>query len=106
MADIPVEIKSLQAYLDRAKELENYEPAVSYWCRFWFVQKAFSVKNRSAQVNSYLTKVLEQLEQMKIKHKETPAIVDLAVAKTKVESFALTVFDNADREARARKATK
>lgn len=106
MSVLPLELKHLETIEARAKELEDVEPAVSYWCRYWIVQKSIEKKERSAAVEQYLMSVLEQLETMKIKHARMEEIEKMNLGKSKVESFALQVFDNADREERAKRATK
>lgn len=34
MVHCPVELKNLEPFLARAKELKDVEPAISYWCAY------------------------------------------------------------------------
>jgi vacuolar protein sorting-associated protein VTA1 len=102
----PAELKSLRAVAARADELEAIEPAIAYWSRYHIVQKAVAQKLRSPEVDNYLGAVLDKLEAMRKKHQGLADIEDDTAGKAKVTSFALKVFDNADREEKAAQATK
>lgn len=108
MLELPAELKSLGSVAARANELELVEPAVSYWSRYWIVQKSMELQKtqRSPKVEEYLLYVLDELEAMKSKHAGMIELESLANGKVKVEAFALQVFDNADREEKARNATR
>lgn len=108
MLALPPELKSLSAIAARANEIEGIEPAVAYWARFWLVQKVVGQQQhtRSPEVEAYLVNVLEQLELTKEKFQGMAEIEDRDVGKQKVVKFALQVFNNADREERARQASR
>ncbi|CCG81698.1 Putative uncharacterized protein [Taphrina deformans PYCC 5710] len=108
MAELPSELKSLTSIVARANELESLEPAVSYWARYWVVQKSMELQKtqRSSKVETYLLYVLDVLEAMKTKHAGMLELESFASGKAKVEAFALQIFDNADREEKARNATR
>lgn len=110
MSDIiPSAIKTaVGSLVARANELEHVEPAVSYWIRYWTVQKVVDAhkQDRSEEVDAFLVLILEQLEAMKMKYANLLEIENGAAGKQKVESFALTVFANADKEERAKVASK
>ncbi|ORY81897.1 Vta1 like-domain-containing protein [Protomyces lactucae-debilis] len=102
----PEELKHLRPIATRADELEQIEPAIAYWSRYYIVQKAVAQKVRSAAVDGYLSSLLDGLESMRKKHKGLTEIEDDAAGKSKVTSFALKVFDNANREEKAARATQ
>ena len=98
-------IKSLESLAVRADELESVEPSVSYWSRYWIVQRAMSLSKRSPELDAFLANLLDQLERMKLALSEHPEITNKELGKVKIYDFAMKVFDNADREERARRAT-
>lgn len=108
MPVVPAELRSIGSIAARADELAVVEPTVAYWSRCWIVQRSIELLkgSRSPEVETYLLSVLELLEQMKVQHQGLKDIEDLASGKAKVETFALQVFENADREARSKKADK
>lgn len=105
MAVVPAEIKYVASLDARAAELETVEPAICYWTRYWIVQKVMSLeKIRSVNVDRYLTDILDQLEHMKTSFVDLREIQDLSASRKKFETFALAVFENADREEKAKRS--
>lgn len=107
MTEVPSEIKYVVSLATRATELESDEPAICYWIRYWIVQKVMSQQQtRSPAVDEYLTKTLDLLEAMKSEYSGMREIEDRSEGRLKVEKFALSVFDNADREEKANRSSK
>lgn len=103
--EIPHEVRYVIPFLTRAKELETIQPAASYWTKYWAVQKILSRKLRSPEIDALLLRLLEELEAFKRVNAGLIEIANQEKAAIALTSFALQVFDNADREERARKAT-
>lgn len=101
----PPDLKSLEPLILRAAELEQVEPAISYWCAYFVVEKAIAANLRTAEVDKYLGLLLDALDALKKGHPKLTTIHDRESGREKLGEFAVQVFDNADREARAKRAT-
>ena len=102
--DCPPELKGYSSIAARAAELETVEPVISYWCGYHIVERAIQNPGRSTETDSYLSTLLDALDNLKRTH-DVSEIHDRAEGERKMKIFALRVFDNADRESRALKAT-
>ncbi|BFZ53719.1 hypothetical protein PYCC9005_000749 [Savitreella phatthalungensis] len=95
-------MKAIAAFITRADELEGIEPLVSYWLRLYAVQKALTLSERPPALEARLGELMTLLERAKEDH---PKVRDKSASKDHFNSFALRVFDNADKEARSGMAT-
>ncbi|KAI8369720.1 Vta1 like-domain-containing protein [Blakeslea trispora] len=93
--NIPTELKFISPYIQRAQELANRDPIVSYY--------AMAKGARTKETKDYLFQLLDTLEAKTI---DDEAITNDLVGYAHVENFALKVFLNADNEDRAGKASK
>ncbi|KDR85472.1 hypothetical protein GALMADRAFT_362969 [Galerina marginata CBS 339.88] len=103
---VPPELKAVTPYLQRAEELKNQDPIVSYWCAYYAAQVGISLKARSAAARDLLLALLGALEHMKSDIGASDAIDIESVSSAYVENFALKVFANADNEDRSGRATR
>ncbi|KAI9008091.1 Vta1 like-domain-containing protein [Gaertneriomyces semiglobifer] len=102
----PAELKFINPYLQRARELQSKEPIVAYWCKFYAAKLAIdkSVKEKECQI--FLLNLMDEMEQDKKALGANEAITNDVVAYAHVENFALRIFQNADTEDRQGRASK
>ncbi|KIJ45471.1 hypothetical protein M422DRAFT_66978 [Sphaerobolus stellatus SS14] len=101
---IPLEIKHLTPYFQRAQELRTRDPVMAYWCAFYGLQAAISIKG--LPVKEFIANVLPVLEQIKAGNVNNETITNDSAATTYVEKFALRVFNMADTEDRKGSASR
>lgn len=102
MADWPPSLKPIGKYLARAKEVQNVNPLVSYYCRYYSLLRAIELRDTSdTKANNFVTNLLEKCEAEK-----TAIGYDDGSHRAQVEEFALEQFYKADEEDRAGNATK
>ncbi|KAI8373404.1 Vta1 like-domain-containing protein, partial [Choanephora cucurbitarum] len=102
---VPTELKFISPYIQRAQELANREPIVSYYAQYYAAKLAMAKGPRTKETKEYLFHLLDALEAQK-KTIDDEAITNDLVGYAHVENFALKVFLNADNEDRAGKAGK
>ncbi|CAG5173979.1 uncharacterized protein ALTATR162_LOCUS7710 [Alternaria atra] len=103
MADtVPAKLKSLQlaSFAKRAAQLEKFKPIVTYWLRFYMVQRIIAGGLHSAdqECTAYTTDLMEKLEQAKAENPNEDALLDDTVASAYCEQFALQTLAKAERE--------
>ncbi|KAI0348357.1 DUF605-domain-containing protein [Trametopsis cervina] len=103
---IPAELKSVTPYLQRADEVKNTDPVISYWCAYHAAQLGISLKLKDTNARSFLFDLLGALERMKAEIGPNDAIDDESASSAYVENFALRVFAMADNEDRKGNATR
>ncbi|TIB08564.1 hypothetical protein E3P92_03720 [Wallemia ichthyophaga] len=86
------ELKSLEPYLARAKELVNVEPAISYWCKFYVLQNA--LQQKPGKEGEIL--LLELMTELEENEELKDLVTDEDAANAYIENFALRVFIKAD----------
>ncbi|KAF1949459.1 DUF605-domain-containing protein [Byssothecium circinans] len=111
MADnIPAKLKAAQIapFAKRAAQLDNHKPIISYWLRFYIVQKIISANlhTADAECTTYTTDLMETLERTKAENPTEDAILDEVAASAYCEQFALQTFAKGDREMAANAVTK
>ncbi|KAI8457422.1 Vta1 like-domain-containing protein [Phakopsora pachyrhizi] len=94
----PMELKSINPYLQRAREMERVDPVISYWCSFHAAQTCMSIGKTSTESREFLMKLLDLLEHVKGKISDNDAISNNLAATAYVENFGLKIFDSADDE--------
>ncbi|TIA85606.1 hypothetical protein E3P99_03943 [Wallemia hederae] len=96
---LPQELKNLEPYLTRAKELASVEPAIAYWCKFYVLQNALQQKP-GKEGERYLLGLMTELEDTKKRLSGNEDLKDLVTdedaANAYIENFALRVFIKAD----------
>eukprot|EP00854_Cymbomonas_tetramitiformis_P025736 gene25736-31479_t len=91
--------KILIPYLQRADEIANHDPLIAYYCRMHAVEEGVKITDRTDETTQLLVAVMKQLEADKEKVNPKPE------DKTHCEDFAVKIFDRADAQDRAGKAT-
>ncbi|KAI7884174.1 DUF605-domain-containing protein, partial [Lichtheimia hyalospora FSU 10163] len=104
--EVPPDLKYIVPYIQRAQELAGREPIVSYYAQYYAATLAISRGPKNKETNTYLSQLLDQLEQTKASFGQNEAITNDLVGYAHIENFALKVFMNADNEDRAGKASK
>ncbi|OLL22506.1 Vacuolar protein sorting-associated protein VTA1 [Neolecta irregularis DAH-3] len=106
--DIPDELGRISQYLQRSNETAQHDQIISYYCKYRAAQLAMAAQHRSPAANSYLSKLLDDLENARFKKElnDQDAIKDDIVGQAYVENFALSIFSKADREERGARATR
>lgn len=99
-------LKAVAPFLQRAEELVEREPVIAYWCAYYAAQVGISLKAKDAASRTLLFGLLTALERLKTEIGPNDAIDIEAASAAYVENFALKVFQAADDEDRAGKATK
>ncbi|PLW25667.1 hypothetical protein PCASD_25331 [Puccinia coronata f. sp. avenae] len=94
----PAALKSVNPYLQRAKEMEKVDPVISYWCAFHAAQTCMSIGHTEPESREFLMRLLDLLEQAKTQLSENDAITNNLAATAYVENFGLKIFDGADKE--------
>ncbi|KAF2662865.1 DUF605-domain-containing protein [Lophiostoma macrostomum CBS 122681] len=91
----------------RAVQLEQFRPIVTYWLRYYMIQKVISKGLHLAdqECTAYASDLMEDLEQTKAQHPTEDAIHDETAAYAYCEQFALKTFTKGDNEIRANKVT-
>ena len=90
-------MKLIAPILKRAAELDRARPKIAYYCRLYAVMSGLRMENRSPEVNEMMSDAMEKLERAKATMKDLDEVQD----EVTCESFALEIFDKADRADRA-----
>ncbi|GAA5841288.1 hypothetical protein JCM9279_000605 [Rhodotorula babjevae] len=106
MADVPSDLKAVSPYLARARELTKAEPVIAYWCTFYALQQAMSLRSSAPESQAFLINLMDQLEESKAANASNEAFTDDVAASAYIENFGLKLFSQADNEDRKGKATR
>ncbi|KAL6711885.1 hypothetical protein ACN47E_002928 [Coniothyrium glycines] len=103
MADqVPARLKSLQlaSFAKRAAQLARFKPIITYWLRFYMVQKIIAGGLHSAdhECTAYTTDLMEKLEQAKAESPSEDALLDDVAASAYCEQFALQTLAKGEKE--------
>ncbi|KAH8924446.1 DUF605-domain-containing protein [Atractiella rhizophila] len=105
-SNAPAELRAITPFLQRASELKQREPAISYWCSYHAVQVAMALKPTEVESRKFLMSLMDGLEEMKTQAGDDPLFGDDAIAAAYIRSFALKIFLTADNEDRSGKASR
>eukprot|EP00736_Rhodelphis_marinus_P014531 Rmarinus@m.3174 len=101
--ELPPNLKAVQKYLQRAKEVEQHYPVIAYYCTQFAMEKALEIRNPSNKdETAFLMHTMDELEKSK-KELEMPSKEE---GKKLLENFALNIFARTDKEDRSGKITK
>ena len=122
---VPLPLKSIAPYLQRAEELKTQDPIISYWCKYnrlcryitvltflfseggyYAAQIGINLKAHDTASRDLLFALLGALEQIKNEIGHNDAIYNELASSAYVENFALKVFASADNEDRNGHATR
>ncbi|KAJ3919648.1 DUF605-domain-containing protein [Lentinula edodes] len=103
---LPLPLKSISPYLQRAAELHQKDPVIAYWCAYYAAQVGISLKAKDNASRTLLLELLDVLEKLKREIGPNDAIDTESVSAAYVENFALRVFSVADDEDRSGNSTR
>ncbi|TPX72268.1 hypothetical protein SpCBS45565_g00665 [Spizellomyces sp. 'palustris'] len=102
----PDELKFVNAYLQRAHELQTKEPIVAYYCKYYAAKLAIDKGGKSKEAQLFLLGLMDELEQDRKNLSGNEAVTNDVVGYAHIENFALRIFTNADNEDRQGRASK
>lgn len=100
--DIPPSLKSVAPYLRLAKQFEQRDLVVAYFCQLYFVQNGIKLAGKTDDGKRFLLGVMDQIEERKaaLVAQDEEAVSNEVVASAHIESKALQLFLFADKEDR------
>jgi len=100
--DIPPSLKSVAPYLRLAKQFEQRDLVVAYFCQLYFVQNGIKMAGKTDDGKRFLLGVMDQMEERKaaLIAQDDEAVTNEVVASAHIESKALQLFLFADKEDR------
>ncbi|RSM18469.1 hypothetical protein CDV31_002605 [Fusarium ambrosium] len=103
-----LKIPEVSRFINRANQLRNHKPAISYWCEYHAVNQIVGkgLHNTDDETFEFTKTLIERLESTKTERADDDAIVDNVAGQAYVEQFANETFDRADRTLRANKVTR
>lgn len=107
--EVPVELKSIQPYIQRAQEIKLRDPFLSYQCRLYAAQLGYRLLEstaRGTESESFLLGLLDDLETSKHELLEHPAMADDHLASSYILENSLKIFAAADAEDRSGTSNK
>ncbi|XP_046645931.1 uncharacterized protein LOC124336247 [Daphnia pulicaria] len=84
VADLPVNLRSIQPYLEIADDYESNDPCISYWCRLYALKQGF-ILERVEEDLSFLLVLMEVLGKNKQDLQSKIEITDIPVARAHLE---------------------
>lgn len=101
---LPSELKHLSPFIQRADELLEREPVISYFCYLHCANLAMKTGKRSRDVEDYLVSLLGLLEEIRPTVVNKPALATTQASVAYLLEFSSRVFLTADNEDRAGQA--
>ncbi|PVZ96706.1 hypothetical protein BB558_007372 [Smittium angustum] len=101
MESLPSELKSIAPYIQRSTETEKVDPIVSYYCLYHSVKTGLQIGGNSVESQTYISGLLDKLEQTKSELNENQLLVSSDVDHNHLKNFSLKIFVKADNEDRA-----
>ncbi|KAF9565474.1 hypothetical protein EC968_004150 [Mortierella alpina] len=105
VANVPEGLKNITPFLQRAAQLQDREPVVSYYSNHYALKLALP-KVREANNRAFIEELFSVLEKQKKDIGDNEAISDDLVGYAHIENFALKIFKRADDEDRAGQASQ
>ncbi|KAL2756718.1 hypothetical protein ACRALDRAFT_2041337 [Sodiomyces alcalophilus JCM 7366] len=107
---IPASLRQadITRFVNRANQLREVKPAITYWCEYWVVNQILSKQLHTTDEESlnYTTNLMDRLEKTKAEYATEEAITDDAVGQAVVEEFAQQTFARAERVLKANRVTR
>ncbi|KAK7191761.1 hypothetical protein DPSP01_007203 [Paraphaeosphaeria sporulosa] len=107
---IPAKLKAAQItpFVQRAAQLERFKPFITYWLRYYIIQKiiAAGLHTADAECTTYTANLMDQLEQTKAANPDEDALHDETAAQAYCEQFAFTTFAKGEKDMTANAVTK
>ncbi|KAG0263782.1 hypothetical protein DFQ27_001607 [Actinomortierella ambigua] len=101
---VPEGLKVITPYLQRASQLAEKEPIVSYYSNYYAAKLAIQKANKDNRV--FIDSLLSTLEKQRKEIGENEAISNDLVGYAHIENFALKIFTRADDEDRQGQASQ
>ncbi|KAG0370894.1 Vta1 like-domain-containing protein [Gamsiella multidivaricata] len=100
-ADVPEGLKTIAPYLQRAAQLQERDPVVSYYANYYAAKLAIPKAGQDNSNRVFVVKLLDTLEKQRKDIGDNEAISNDLVGYAHIENFALKIFSKADDEDRA-----
>ncbi|KAF9548026.1 hypothetical protein EC957_007309 [Mortierella hygrophila] len=100
-ANVPEALKSITPFLQRAAQLQEREPVVSYYSNYYAAKLAIQKASKDNSCRPFIVELLDVLEKQRKDMGENEAITSELVGYAHVENFAIKIFGKADDEDRA-----
>ncbi|KAK9462629.1 Vta1 like-domain-containing protein [Lipomyces oligophaga] len=96
----PPALKVIAPFILRSRELEQYKPIVSYYCKYYAIQQALAlgVHRTDPSAAEYVGNLLDSVEKQKHFLEHEDAITDPVVAQAYLEQFVSEVFAHAEKD--------
>ncbi|KAF9096781.1 hypothetical protein BGX23_010469 [Mortierella sp. AD031] len=101
VANVPEALKSITPFLQRAAQLQDREPVVSYYSNYYAAKLAIQKASKDNSCRPFIVELLDVLEKQRKDMGENEAITSELVGYAHVENFAIKIFSKADDEDRA-----
>ncbi|KAG0206293.1 hypothetical protein BGX28_002239 [Mortierella sp. GBA30] len=99
-ANVPEGLKSITPFLQRAAQLQDRDPVVSYYSNHYAAKLAIPKMGKEAANRLFIEELLNVLEKQKKDIGDNEAISNDLVGYAHIENFALKIFKRADDEDR------
>ncbi|KAH7046227.1 Vta1 like-domain-containing protein [Linnemannia elongata] len=100
-ANVPEALKSITPFLQRAAQLQEREPVVSYYSNYYAAKLAIQKASKDNSCRPFIVELLDVLEKQRKDMGDNEAITSELVGYAHVENFAIKIFGKADDEDRA-----
>ncbi|KAF9926483.1 hypothetical protein FBU30_003954 [Linnemannia zychae] len=101
LANVPEALKNIKPFLQRAIQLQEKEPIISYYSNYYAAKLAIGKASKDNNCRPFIVELLDLLEKQKNEIGDEEAISNELVGYAHVENFALKIFTRADNEDRA-----
>ncbi|VEL26638.1 unnamed protein product, partial [Protopolystoma xenopodis] len=89
----PALLRQIGMYTKCAHEHESRDPIISYYCRLYAAQKGMELDKKSPESKAFLNALMDNLDVLKEKHKNSEAIISDTVGQAHIEQYALKLLD-------------
>ncbi|KAI1309980.1 hypothetical protein EDD11_003929 [Mortierella claussenii] len=100
-ANVPDGLKNIAPYLQRAAQLQDRDPVVSYYANYYAAKLAIPKAGQDNSNRTFVVQLLDTLGKQRKQIGDNEAISDDLVGYAHIENFALKIFSKADDEDRA-----
>ncbi|KAI8602531.1 Vta1 like-domain-containing protein [Dissophora ornata] len=100
-SNLPEGLKSIGPYLQRAAQLQERDPVVSYYANYYAAKLAIPKAGQDNANRAFVVELLDTLEKQRKEIGDNEAISNDLVGGAHIENFALKIFSKADDEDRA-----
>jgi vacuolar protein sorting-associated protein VTA1 len=101
----PSEFKFANNFITRAKEVEQHDQIVAYYCLYYTAKTCIECKSTTKEAQDFIVKLLDCLETLKSNLSTLDPIKDENLGYSHIENFSYKIFLSADDEDRNGLAT-